>query len=185
MAKRSRPGRCLSSPRRPSVGTKSEAQDEQTGYSHLSKHALACRAYDQRLPMAPAIAMGQAETKGDPLMPDTPINATYPSSDDLRLQIALGACRLEAKPGEGEAWITGICHDPTGKRAPRIAEEEGSVRITESEPSLERIPEVFGGIPRYELAIGKRRPFALIVETGASEFEMDLGGVPVSSLMVR
>src|SRR5215218_4441827 len=118
-------------------------------------------------------------------MPDAPINVDYPAAEDLRLQIALGACRLEAKPGEGEAWITGICHDPTGKRAPRIAEEEGSVRITESEPSLERIPEVFGGIPRYELAIGKRRPFALIVETGASEFEMDLGGVPVSSLLVR
>ena len=118
-------------------------------------------------------------------MPDTPIDVDYPAAEDLRLRIALGACRLEAKPGEGEAWITGVCHDPTGKRAPTIAEEEGTVRITESEPSLERIPAVFGGIPRYELAIGKGRPFALSVETGASEFEMDLGGVPVSSLLVR
>jgi hypothetical protein len=118
-------------------------------------------------------------------MPDTPIDVDYPAAEDLRLRIALGACRLEAKPGEGEAWITGVCHDPTGKRAPTIAEEEGTVRIAESEPSLERIPAVFGGIPRYELAIGKGRPFALSVETGASEFEMDLGGVPVSSLLVR
>jgi len=118
-------------------------------------------------------------------MPDTPINVDYPSSDDLRLRIALGACRFRADPGEGEAWITGICHDPTDKRAPRIVEDEGTVRITESEPSFERIPAVFGGVPRYELAIGKGRPFALTVETGASEFEMELGGVPVSSLMVR
>ena len=117
-------------------------------------------------------------------MTDTPINVDYPATEDLRLRISLGACRFRAEPGEGEAWITGICHDPTGKRAPRIVEEEGNVRITESEPSWERIPAAFGGVPRYELAIGKGRPFALTVETGASEFEMDLGGVPISSLMV-
>ena len=118
-------------------------------------------------------------------MPDMPINLAYPTSDDLHLRISLGACRFKAEPGEGEAWVTGTCHDPTGKRAPRILEEGGTVRITESEPSWERIPAVFGGVPRYELAIGKERPFALTVETGASEFEMDLGGVPISSLMVR
>jgi len=118
-------------------------------------------------------------------MPDMPINFAYPTSDDLHLRISLGACRFKAEPGEGEAWVTGTCLDPTGKRAPRILEEGGTVRITESEPSWERIPAVFGGVPRYELAIGKERPFALTVETGASEFEMDLGGVPISSLLVR
>jgi hypothetical protein len=118
-------------------------------------------------------------------MPDTPINVDYPAAEDLHLRIALGACRFKAAPGEGEVWVTGTCDDPTGKRAPRVVEEEGTVRITEAEPSWERIPAVFGGVPRYELAIGKGRPFALTVETGASEFEMDLGGVPISSLMVR
>ena len=118
-------------------------------------------------------------------MPDTPIEVDYPESDELHLRLALGACRLEARSGEGEAWITGLCHDPTGKRAPRILDEGGNVRITESEPSWERIPAVFGGVPRYELELGKRRPFALTIETGASEFEMDLGGVPLSGLLVR
>ncbi|MDP8948271.1 MAG: hypothetical protein M3N09_09275 [Actinomycetota bacterium] len=118
-------------------------------------------------------------------MPDTPINVDYPASDELHLRLALGACRLEARSGEGEAWITGTCHDPTGKRAPRILDEGGNVRITESEPSWERIPAVFGGVPRYELEFGKRRPFALTIETGASDFEMDLGGVPLSGLLVR
>jgi hypothetical protein len=118
-------------------------------------------------------------------MPDTPINVDYPASDELHLRIALGACRLKARPGEGEAWVTGVSHDPTGKRAPRILDEGGTLRITESEPSWERIPAVFGGVPRYELEFGKRRPFALTIETGASDFEMDLGGVPLSSLMVR
>jgi len=118
-------------------------------------------------------------------MPDTPINVAYPASDDLHVQFALGACRLRAEPGGGEAWISGTCHDPTGKRAPRIFEEGGTVRITEAEPSFERLPAVFGGVPRYELWFGKGRPFALSVETGASEFEMDLGGVPLEKLTVR
>jgi hypothetical protein len=34
-------------------------------------------------------------------MPDTLINVDYPEAVDLRLRIALGACRLRAEPGEG------------------------------------------------------------------------------------
>jgi hypothetical protein len=118
-------------------------------------------------------------------MPQTPIDIAYPASDELRLHLALGACRLKAEPGEGEAWISGTCDDPSGRRPPRIVEEEGTVRITEAEPSWERIPGVFSGVPRYELAIGKGCPFALTIETGASEFDVDLGGVPVTTLSVR
>jgi hypothetical protein len=118
-------------------------------------------------------------------MSDTPINVAYPTSDDLHLRIALGACRFKAEPGEGEAWVTDTCHDPTGKRAPRIVEEGRTVQITEPEPSWERIPAVFGGVPRYELVMGKGRPFALTIETGASEFDLNLGGVPLRSLMIR
>jgi hypothetical protein len=97
----------------------------------------------------------------------------------------LGACRFAARPGESEAWVAGTCHDPTDKRSPRVMEEEGNVTITEAEPSFERIPAVFGGVPRYELEFGKQRPFALTIETGASEFDLDLGGVPLRSLTVR
>ena len=118
-------------------------------------------------------------------MTDTPINVAYSAAEDLHLRIALGACRFEAMAGDGEGWVTGTCHDPTDRRSPRVLEEEGSVTITETEPSLERIPAVFGGIPRYELELGKRRPFTLTIETGASEFDLDLGGVPLRSLTVR
>jgi hypothetical protein len=40
-------------------------------------------------------------------------------------------------------------------------------------------------MPRYELELGRQRPFALTIETGASEFDLDLGGIPLSRLMVR
>ena len=118
-------------------------------------------------------------------MPDTPIDIAYPTAEDLHLRIALGACRFEGKPGDSEAWVSGTCHDPTGERAPRIVEEAGTLRITEAEPSFDRIPAVFGGVPRYDVEFGRSRPFALTVETGASEFDLDLGGVPLRSLMIR
>ena len=114
-----------------------------------------------------------------------PINVAYPATEDLHLRITLGACRFKASPGDGEDWVAGTCHDPTGKRAPTVLEEGGRVTITEAEPSFERIPAVFGGVPRYELRFGKEKPFALTIETGASEFDLDLGGVPLHGLTIR
>src|SRR5918997_4178265 len=118
-------------------------------------------------------------------MEERPINVASPAAEDLHLRIALGACRFKAGPGEGDAWVAGTYHDPTDRRSPRILEEGSSVTITEAEPSFERIPAVFGGVPRYELGFGKQRPFALTIETGASDFDLDLGGVPLSRLMAR
>jgi hypothetical protein len=118
-------------------------------------------------------------------MAETPIRVSYPTSDNPRLRIALGACRFRARRGEGQEWVTGIYHDPTDRRPLRILEEDAGATITEAEPSFERIPAVLGGVPRYELEFGKERPFSLTIETGASDFELDLGGVPLSRLAVR
>jgi hypothetical protein len=119
-------------------------------------------------------------------VPDTRIDVAYPAAQDLHLQITLGACRFSARVGQGDAWVVGTCYDPTGTRAPRTeVTKRGTVRIREDEPSFERIPAVFGGVPSYELEFGKERPFALTIETGASEFDIDLGGVPVNRLKVQ
>jgi hypothetical protein len=118
-------------------------------------------------------------------MGETPIQVAYPTVGDPQLRIALGACRFRARPGEGDEWVTGTYNDPTDRRPLRIVEEEARITITEAEPSFERIQAVFGGVPRYELEFGKERPFALTIETGASDFDLDLGGVPLSRLMVR
>jgi hypothetical protein len=116
---------------------------------------------------------------------DTPIDVAYSAAEDLLLRVAIGACQFRARPGEGDAWVAGTYHDPTDKRPTRIVEEGASVTITEEEPSFERISAVFGGVPRYELRLGRQRPFALPIETGASEFDLDLGGIPLSRLTVR
>src|SRR5215207_340321 len=118
-------------------------------------------------------------------MGETPVHVAYPAAGEPHLRIALGACRFAARPGEGEEWISGTYNDPTERRPLRILEEDAGATITEAEPSFERIPAVFGGVPRYELEFGKEKPFALTIETGASDFELDLGGVPLSRLAVR
>ena len=86
---------------------------------------------------------------------------------------------------KGEKWVAGTYNDPTDRRPLRIIEEEASVTITEAELSFERIPAGFGGLPRYEVEFGNKRPFALTIETGASDFDLDLGGIPLSRLTVR
>jgi len=93
-------------------------------------------------------------------MADTPLNVAYPAAEDLHLRIASGACHFEAQASDGEVWVTGTCHDPTARRSPKVLEEGDSVTITDTEPSFERIPAVFGGVPRYELKLAKERPFA-------------------------
>jgi hypothetical protein len=118
-------------------------------------------------------------------MRETPIRVAYPAEDNPRLRIALGACRFKVGPGEGESWVAGTYYDPTDRRPLRITEEAAGATITEAEPSLEQIPAVFGGVPRYELEFGKQKPFALTIETGASDFDLNLGGVLLSRLVVR
>jgi len=118
-------------------------------------------------------------------MENTPIHVAYPEAKDLHLRIALGACRFTARPGAGQDWIAGNYNDPTGSRPVRILEEEAGATITEAEPSLAQVPAAFGGVPRYEVEFGRKRPFALTIETGASDFDLDLGRVPLSRLMVK
>jgi len=118
-------------------------------------------------------------------MGETPMHIAFPAVDNPHLRIALGACRFAARAGEGDEWVAGTYSDPTERRPLRIVEEQAGVTITEAEPSFERIPAIFGGVPRYELEFGKEKPFAMTVETGASDFDLDLGGVPLSRLIVR
>jgi hypothetical protein len=117
---------------------------------------------------------------------DPKINLSYPEAEDLHLQISLGACRFGASAGQGDTWVVGTCHDPTGNRAPNTSMDGGTAKIVEYEPSVKGIAaSVSGAVPRYDLKFGKKRTFALTIETGASEFDIDLGGVPVNRLMVR
>ncbi len=135
------------------------------------------------------VAMTSTNTTGTV----TPINVPYPDARDLHLRISEGACRITITPGDGDAWITGTHEDPTGARPLHIEQEGGTVRITED-------PHMHGmwgwlragggghggiGIPSFKLVLGKRQPFSLTVEVGASENRLDLGGLPINRLSLK
>jgi len=114
----------------------------------------------------------------------TAINVAYPEAGDLHLRISVGACRLRIKPGEGEAWVTGTYRDLSGALPPKIVQAGGTVRITQGY----NWPEMWGafsGPPTFDLVLGKARPYALTLEAGGSETDLDLGGLPITRLVVR
>lgn len=120
----------------------------------------------------------------------TPINVPYPDARDLSIRITEGACRLRITPGEGDAWITGTHTDPSGMRPLHISQEGGTVRLTEQQPvsgfwGWLRSPHGMSEIPTLDLALGKAKPYRLTLEIGASENQLDLGGLPISRLSVK
>jgi hypothetical protein len=123
----------------------------------------------------------------------TPITVPYPDASDLHVRITEGACRLRiapGTPGESEAWITGTHRDPSGLRPLHISQEGGTVRLTEQQNvsgmwDWLRAGRGFPDVPTFDLAFGTARPFRLTVEIGASENRLDLGGLPISRLVVK
>jgi hypothetical protein len=119
-----------------------------------------------------------------------PIQVPYPGAGDLHLRIAEGACRLKVAPGASGAWISGTQRDPSGLRPLHVRQEGGTVTLTE-QPSTSgmwdwlRAGHGFADVPTVELAFGSAKPFRLTVEIGASENQLDLGGVPISRLALR
>jgi len=118
-------------------------------------------------------------------MPDpqpTEINVRYPDAKDLHLRIQVGACRLTVRPGDGEAWVTGTYADPTEVLPARVLEEGGTVTITQSRNELWGR---FDGPPRFDLALGRARAYAVTIESGASESRFDFGGLPITRLTLK
>jgi hypothetical protein len=78
----------------------------------------------------------------------------------------------------------GTYRHPSGVLPSRIVQEGGTVRITQ-ERNVTDLGGLFSGTPRYELALGKARPFMLTLEVGASESSFDLGCLPIRTLVLR
>jgi hypothetical protein len=129
-------------------------------------------------PLAPA-STGEAQQPTG-----TTIQVPYPDATERHLRIGVGACRLRLKPGSGGAWVTGTYDDPTGSLPCRVIQEGGSARITQ-EPRFAGLRGWGRGVPTFDLALGTAQPYALTVETGASETTFDLGGLPLTRLAVK
>lgn len=134
------------------------------------------------------MSTSQAGPQGDGSV--TPIEIAYPDTGDLHVRIAEGACRLRIAPGTPNTWISGTQRDPSGLRPLQVIQDGGAVRLTE-QPSTASVWDWLraghgaADVPTIDLALGTAKPFRLTVEIGASENQLDLGGVPISRLGLR
>ncbi len=115
----------------------------------------------------------------------TNINVPFPEVGSLHLKIRVGACRLRTTPGDGAAWVVGTYHDPTGTLPARIEQEGGNVTITQEYRTAEWWNLLGGNTPRFDLALGKAKAYMLTLEVGASESSVDLGGLPITRLLIK
>lgn len=114
----------------------------------------------------------------------TPIDIAFPDAQDLHLRLTIGACKLHIRPGDGPQWVAGIYDDPSNAVPLRIEQNEGTVRISQAF----NWPESWGTFrepPTFDLFLGKARPFTLTLEGGASEADLELGGLPLRSMTVK
>jgi hypothetical protein len=128
--------------------------------------------------------MASTETAPGTVTPATPIHIPYPASQERHLVITVGACRLKLRPGAGEDWVEGTYTDPTGGIPSQVVQEGTRTRIVQK-PEW---PARWGGIhepPTFDLMLGTAQPFALTLETGAGEAQLDLGGLPLTRLIAR
>jgi len=112
------------------------------------------------------------------------IDIPYPDAAERHLRIRVGACRLKIARGEAGDWVVGTYDDPTGGIACHVAQEGGMARITQV-PRLAS-PQHWGrGVPSFDLALGTALPYTLTIETGASDSDFELGGLPLTRLALK
>ncbi len=131
-------------------------------------------------PMAPAGFAGAGSTAGQ----RTEINIPHPNVQEQHVRISVGACRLILRRGDTSAWVAGSYDDPTGSLPCRVIQEGGTARITQR-PQFTGLPGWGRGVPTFDLALGTGQPYALTIETGASENTFELGGLPLTRLVLK
>ncbi|HKY52277.1 MAG TPA: hypothetical protein VJP45_13550 [Candidatus Limnocylindria bacterium] len=110
------------------------------------------------------------------------IELPFPTGADLALQIRVGPCRLRLTAGDGPAWIIGTYSDPTQRLPVAVRTHEGTATIAQrfEAGTLGELQ-----IPSLDLTVSRQRPFALDLQAGASENVLDLGGLPLTRLVMK
>lgn len=108
----------------------------------------------------------------------------WPDAEDLRLRVAAGACRLRVHASDTDQWVSGSYTDPTGTLPLQVTGEHGHLRISQS-ARLSEVRRFKAAAPTLDVGIGVDRPFRLAIETGASDAELELGGVQITRLNLR
>ena len=109
------------------------------------------------------------------------IEIPFPSAAEPTLILRTGPCRIRFTVSEGPAWISGTYDDPTGVLPLEV--HPGDVTTIGQHFDFTAFSNAV--LPRLELAFSRERPFALEIESGATDTTYDLGGVPLTRLNVR
>jgi zinc-ribbon domain len=112
------------------------------------------------------------------------INVPYPEAADLHLRIRVGACRLKITPGDVEAWVSGAYQSPRDALPLKIAKGGGRVTITQ-DYDVTGLGSLLRYTPRFNLALGRTKAYALTLEAGATDVAANLGGIPLKELTIK
>jgi len=115
----------------------------------------------------------------------TAIDIPFPDGSGLYLKLQVGACRLNITPGTGNSWVTGIYEDRGGSLPVKILQDGSTARISQDFRFGDWWERYSGAPPRFDLALGKSQPYTFSLETGASESHVDLGGLPLTRLLIK
>ena len=114
----------------------------------------------------------------------TPVEIPFPPLALPHLRIAAAACVLQIHPGSAEPWVQASYQDPSGRIALDISQDAEGAQISVPKAFADLFRH-FDGPPRLDLTLGTARPFALTIETGASENRLELGGLPLTRLVLN
>ena len=112
---------------------------------------------------------------------DIKIDFVSGSSHELRLEI--GACKLIVTPDDGNDWVVGTYTDPTDN-LPMIISDNNSVVTISQERNFSGFVGLLSGTPTFNLKLGKGKPYSFTINGGASECDIDLGGLPITSVSI-
>ena len=111
------------------------------------------------------------------------IDLRFPDAGPSELRIIVGPCRIRITPGAGKPWVAGRYEDPTGLLPLRVSRDGGMATLAQAANAV--MPASVTRPPSLELRLGTGRPYQLTVEGGANETVADLGGLPLTRLLLR
>lgn len=115
---------------------------------------------------------------------ETPIHAPFPEEGEPVLRLRLGACRLVLRPGAEHPWVEGTYRDPTGEEPLRLHVDGPELTLRQPYTVAGTVGLVHG-TPVCELSLGTGQPYRLVLDTGASDANLDLSGLPLRGLDIR
>lgn len=110
------------------------------------------------------------------------IELPFPPTAVPTLKVRIGPCHVRFTPSEGPAWISGTYSDPT-QTLPIDIRSDGSGATIAQRIDLRTLGAI--QLPRLDLAISRERPLTLDIQAGASDSTFDLGGLPLTRLVMK